>query len=113
MKSATQVITDTRKGFRRTAKRTPDKYRRALLVSICIVTTILPVIGLAVAAGGGAGAAAAYFWGLDPEHPAVAVVIALTIAFTVMLLMPLIKGSWRKMDGWDQGIVLNKHWEDQ
>ena len=112
MKNVSQVITDTRRGFRRTARRTPDKWRFALVALIFGITTLIPAIGLSVAAGGGAASLTAYLWGLAPDHPAIAVVFTLVIAFAFLLIMPLLKMAWAKLAGWDNEVRLTKSMED-
>ena len=112
MKNVSQVITDTRRGFRRTARRTPDKYRFALVALVFAVTTLTPAIGLSVAAGGGAASLVAYLWGLAPDHPAIAVVFTAVIALTLRLLGPLLGASWGKLSGWDHEVRLTKNVED-
>ena len=100
---------DVGKGFRRAARRTPDRVRIAILGLIFAITALVPALGLALAAGAGTSALTAQIWRIPSEHGAAVAVFLTVFALTFRFIMPLLKMAWAKFEEWDQEISMTKH----
>ena len=98
--------------FGRIARRTPDRVRFALVVLAFGVTTGLPAIALAGVAGAGAGEMVSRIWSVPHDHAAAAAAALVVMSFALVLIMPLIKAAWSKMQSWDREISMTKYMED-
>ena len=106
------TIEDARRGFRRTARRTPDRLRSVLVFLAWTMTAGLPALGLSVAGASVTAAAAAGMTGVALDHYAIAVLWVMAFALTILLLSPLLKAAWNKIYGWEYEIRLTKGMED-
>lgn len=109
MKNISQITTDAKKGFVKTAKRTPDKARIAIIALVWAVIAGVPAVGIAVAAAGGALTVAARLCGIPGDHNVVIVVFLCTFILALRLIMPLLRTAWAKLAGWEHNISISKN----
>ena len=103
---------NTARGFRRTARRTPDRIRAILIFAAWSIVAGIPALFLASAAGIAAAVMVARVFRIYIEHDA-AVAAGFTIfVFSMILLSPLIKMAWGKLQEWDYEIKMTKRVED-
>lgn len=103
---------DTAKGFRRTARRTPDRLRAVLVFLAWSVTAGVPALFLASAAGIAAATIVARTFRIYIEHDAAVASGFLIFVFSMILLSPLLKAAWGKLQEWDYEIKMTKTMED-
>lgn len=102
----------TARGFRRTARRTPDRIRAIMIFLAWSAVAGIPALALAVAAGTGGASVVSKIWSVPTDHAAAASVFLVIFALTLMLISPLIKMAWGKFQDWDHAISISKGMED-